>query len=241
MLGAIWHKTHAPRLQENYITQVPEKIEGRVTKKMSQEFSRMKNRILGALAQLDLLLMNPLFQGHSGTTLDAFRTALSTKQGTIEDNSQSDTHPETGIFRSQTTQNSVTSSRSPVTMPWPTFGPYCSTSTSSGMQKKNRFTSQPQFCSENTPATIEADQILLAFQQLPNNNNSANFQNKIKRISKLPNSLMPTMPTFDGRSEKFEMFEDFFQRSFKTHIQLNEDDRINYFHSLMRGRCVTKI
>ena len=49
---------------------------------------------------------------------------------------------------------------------------YCSPSTSSGKQKKNRSTSQPQFRSENTPATIEADQILLALQQLANNNNS---------------------------------------------------------------------
>ena len=40
--------------------------------------------------------------------------------------------------------------------------PYCSPTTSSGKQKKARSTSQPQFRSENTPATIEADQILLA-------------------------------------------------------------------------------
>ena len=112
---------------------------------------------------------------------------------------------------------------------------YCSPSTSSGKQKKNRFTSQPQFRSENTPATIEADEILLALQKLANNNNSANFQNNINRISKLPKSLTTTMPTFDGKSEKFELFEDLFQTSLKNHNQLTEDDRIDYFHSLMRG------
>ena len=37
--------------------------------------------------------------------------------------------------------------------------PYCSPTTSSGKQKKARSTSQPQFRSENTPATVEADQI----------------------------------------------------------------------------------
>ena len=63
---------------------------------------------------------------------------------------------------------------------------HCSPSTSSGKQKKNRSTSQPQFLSENTPATIEADQILLALQHLANNNNSANFHNNINKISKLP-------------------------------------------------------
>ena len=40
---------------------------------------------------------------------------------------------------------------------------YCSPSTSSGKQKKALSTSQPQFRSENTTATIEADQILLPF------------------------------------------------------------------------------
>ena len=111
---------------------------------------------------------------------------------------------------------------------------YCYPSISSGKQKQNRSTSQPQFRSENTPAKIEADQILLALQQLENNNNSANFHNNINRISKLPKSLTTTMPTFDGKSEKFELFEDLFQTSFKIHNQLTEDDRINYFHSLIR-------
>ena len=43
------------------------------------------------------------------------------------------------------------------------------------------------------------------------------------------------MPSFDGKTEKFELFEDLFQTSLKIHNQLTEDDRINYFHSLMRG------
>ena len=42
------------------------------------------------------------------------------------------------------------------------------------------------------------------------------------------------MPTLDGKSEKFELFEDLFQTGLKIHNQLTEDDRINYFHSLMR-------
>ena len=112
--------------------------------------------------------------------------------------------------------------------------PYCSPNTSSGKQKKARSTSQPHFRSENTPATIEA-QILLALQQLATNSNSANFNNNISRISKLPKSLTTTMPTLDGKSEKFELFEDLFQTSFKIHIQLTEEDKINYCHSLMHG------
>ena len=113
--------------------------------------------------------------------------------------------------------------------------PYCSPSTPSNKQKKARSTSQPQFRSEKTPATIEADQILLALHQLATNINSANFNNNISRISKLPKSLTTTMPTFDGKSEKFKPFEELFQTSLKIHNQLTEEDKLNYFHSLMRG------
>ena len=102
-------------------------------------------------------------------------------------------------------------------------------------KKKNRSTSQPQLRSENTPATIEADQILLALQQLANNNNSAIFYNNVNRISNLPKSFTTTMPTFDGNSEKFELFEDLSQTSLKIHNQLTEDGRINYFHFLKKG------
>ena len=253
----------APRSQEEYISQVSEEIEGRVTKKLSQEFSRTENRILGALARLDDFLMNPLLQGQSGTTPETSRNAFSVNQGTSEDDSQSNPHPEEGHFHGQTAQNSgpeighymvtgvteqtrnghymvtgateqIRSQRDMLTSSHEEVM-YCSPSTSSGKQKKNRSTSQPQFRSENTSATIEADQILLALQQLANNNNSANFQNNINRISKLPKSLTTTMPTFDGKSEKFELFEDLFQTSLKIHNQLTEEDRINYFHNLMRG------
>ena len=220
----------APRLQEDYITQVSEEVEGRVTKRLSKVFSRTENRILGALAQLDDFLMNPLLPGHSGATPEPTRNILNASQGTKEDDSQNYPHPEAGLFHGRTTQNSgpkdghdmvtgatetnrnghdmvtgvqrervygrdmvtgateqnrnchyMTEIHKKVT--------YCSPSTSSGKQKKNRSTSQPQFRSENTPATIEADQILLALQQLANNNNSANFHNNINRISKLPKLL----------------------------------------------------
>ena len=43
------------------------------------------------------------------------------------------------------------------------------------------------------------------------------------------------MPTFNGKSEKFELLDDLFQTSFETHNQLREEDKLNYFHFLMRG------
>ena len=50
--------------------------------------------------------MKPLIQGKSGTTPVMSRNAFSTKQGTNEDNSQSDPHPEAGIFGNHTMRKS---------------------------------------------------------------------------------------------------------------------------------------
>ena len=90
--------SNVPRSQDDYITQVLEEIEGRVTKKLSQEFSTTENRILGAVARPDDFLMNPLFQGHSGTTPETSRNMSSINQGTNEDDSQSNPHPEAGLL-----------------------------------------------------------------------------------------------------------------------------------------------
>ena len=269
--------TSVSRISEEYITQVSEEIEGRITKKLSEEFSRIESRISDALSKLDEFLSNQQIQTHSKTVPGTFRNTNVENQGTNEDDSQSDPHPEGGLFRSQTTQISrrevghymvtgatreirqcrdmltgiqgeiryrpdmvtgdseeVHKDRDMVTAVQEEI-PYCSSGFSSGKQKKVRSTSQPQFHSENTPATIEADQILLTLQQLATNSNSANVNNNSNRISKLPKSLTTTMPTFDGKSEKLELFEDLFQTSLKIHNQLTEEDKINYFHSLMRG------
>ena len=77
--------SNVPRSQEDYITKVSEEIERRVTKKLSQKFSRTENRILGALARLDDFLMNPLIQGYSATAPETSRNEFSTSQGTVED------------------------------------------------------------------------------------------------------------------------------------------------------------
>ena len=257
----------APGSQEDYITQVSEESQGRVTKGLSKEFSRTENRILGALARLDDFLMNPLLTGHSGPTPEPTRNTSHSNQGTNEDGSQNDPHPEAGPFHGQTTRNvsleedhdmvtgvqrervydydmvtgatetnrnrydivteateqirnrhdmvtgaterhnMVTAAQKDslcghdmVTGATEQIGnchnmtgvyeevTYCSSSTPSGKQKKNRSISQPQFRSENTPATIEADQILLALQQLANNSfsNGNSFCEKIEDNGFLP-------------------------------------------------------
>ena len=97
--------SNVPRSEENYITQIYQEIEGRITKKLSQEFSSTENRILGALARLDDFLLNLLIQGHSGTAPETSRNIFSISQGTNEDDCQSNPHREAGIFNNQMIQN----------------------------------------------------------------------------------------------------------------------------------------
>ena len=234
-----------PELTEDYISLVSEEIEGRVTKKLSKEISRTESRILGALSKLDEFLLNPQVRTCSVAVPGTSKSSNLENQGTNEDRPSDDPGPEVEFpsphFGAETDPHMVTGVTREIrqhphmTMETQEEIPYCSTSTTSGKQKKARSTSQPQFRSDNTPATLEADQILLALQQLATNSNSANFDNNISRISKLPKSLTTTMPTFDGKSEKFELFEDLFQTSLKIPNQLTEEDKINYFHSLMCG------
>ena len=94
------------RINDEYITQVSEEIEGRVAKKLSQEFSRTESRIVEGLSKLDEFLLNQQITTHSGTVPGTFRNTNVENQGTNEDDSQSDPHPEAGIFHGQTTQNS---------------------------------------------------------------------------------------------------------------------------------------
>ena len=98
--------TSVPKINKEYITQVSEEIEGRVTKKLSQEFSRTESRVLGAQSKLDEFLLNPQIRTHSETVPGTFRNTNVDNQGTNEDDSQSDPHTEGGLFRSQTTRNS---------------------------------------------------------------------------------------------------------------------------------------
>ena len=48
-----------PGMAGKYISHVLEEIEGRITKKLSKEFSRIESRILGALSKLDEFFLNP--------------------------------------------------------------------------------------------------------------------------------------------------------------------------------------
>ena len=89
--------TNSPGVQEDYITQVSEEMEGRVTKKLSQEFSGTASCILGALSRLDEFLQNSQPRARSGTVPEIIRNLSWENQGTNENSSQNDPHPEAEV------------------------------------------------------------------------------------------------------------------------------------------------
>ena len=84
----------APETTEDSTTQVSEETKGRVTGKISQEFSKTESRILVALSKLDECLMNPQIWMFSGIVPGTFRNADVENQETSGDRSQNDPHPE---------------------------------------------------------------------------------------------------------------------------------------------------
>ena len=69
--GQSWNMS-VPRINQEQITQLYEEIEGKVTKKLSQEFIRIDSRILDALSKLNEFLLNPQIRTHSGTVPGTF-------------------------------------------------------------------------------------------------------------------------------------------------------------------------
>ena len=54
----------------------------------------------------------------------------------------------------------------------------------------------------------------------------------------MPKALTASLPVFDGKSEKFELFEDLFSSKIKMYPHLTEIQKINYFYSLLRGNAL---
>ena len=87
-----------PELTQDYISQVSEKIEGGVTKKLSKEFSTTESRILGALSKLDEFLLNPQVRTCSVAVQGTSRNANSANREIHGDRSSDDPYPEVGYF-----------------------------------------------------------------------------------------------------------------------------------------------
>ena len=87
-----------PELTQDYISQVSEEVEGRVTKKLSKEFSKTESRILGALSKLDEFLLNPQIRTCSVAVQGTSRNANSENREIHGDRSLDDPYPEVGYF-----------------------------------------------------------------------------------------------------------------------------------------------
>ena len=83
-----------PELTQDFISQVSEEIEGRVTRKLSNEFSRTESRILGALSKLDEFLLNPQVRTCSVAVPGTSRSSNLENRGTNEDRPSDDPGPE---------------------------------------------------------------------------------------------------------------------------------------------------
>ena len=83
-----------PESTQDYISQVSEEIEGRVTKKLSKDFSRTESCILGALSTLDEFLLNPQVRICSVAVPGTSRNKNSEKRETTGDRSSDDPCPE---------------------------------------------------------------------------------------------------------------------------------------------------
>ena len=79
---------------QDYISQVSEEIEWRVTKKLSNEFSRTESRILGALSKLDEFFLNPQVRTCSVAVPGTSRNNNSENRETTGDRSADDPCPE---------------------------------------------------------------------------------------------------------------------------------------------------
>ena len=87
-----------PELTQDYISQVSEEIEGRVTKKLSKEFSKTESRILGALSKLDEFLVNPQVRTCSVAVQGTSGNGNSENREIHGDRSLDDPYPEVGYF-----------------------------------------------------------------------------------------------------------------------------------------------
>ena len=87
-----------PDLTQDYISQVSEEIDGRVTKKLSKEFTRTESRILGALSKLDEFLLNPQVRTCSVAVPGTSKSNNLGNRETTGDRSSGDLCPEARSF-----------------------------------------------------------------------------------------------------------------------------------------------
>ena len=112
----IWSRnTAALQINADFITQVSEEIEARMTKELSQEFSGTDRQILGALSQLDEFFPNPHVRAQSGTVPETSRSSDTKNQEPNEESSQNDPRPEASSSMYSSPRPQVQTQRKPPT------------------------------------------------------------------------------------------------------------------------------
>ena len=80
---------------------------------------------------------------------------------------------------------------------------------------------RPKIRSQRQPASKERPVVARTLFGADRNDNPA---------LPMPKALTATLPTFDGKTEKFELFEDLFRNNIKMYPHLTELQEINYFN-----------
>ena len=86
--------TLGPELAQDYISQVSEEIEGRITNNFYKKFSRTESRILGGLSNLDEFLLNPQVRTCSVAVPGTSRNSKSENREPFGDRSSDGACPE---------------------------------------------------------------------------------------------------------------------------------------------------
>ena len=89
--------TFDQELAQEYISQVSEEVGGRVTKKLSKEFSRAQSRTMGALSEIDGFLLNAQVRTCSVAVPGTSRNGDSGNRESNGDRSPNDPCPEAMI------------------------------------------------------------------------------------------------------------------------------------------------
>ena len=118
------------------------------------------------------------------------------------------------------------------------------------MQSQNKIPHQQCVHDDRLDTTIPAQ-----IPPVPTNNRDVPFEAPIDPINRLADVIMgmnnkpsaqtlmvrpvnTTTLTFDGKSEKFELFEDLFHTMIKMQPDMTETMKINHFHSLLRKNAL---
>ena len=106
-------------MAQKYISQVSEKMEGRVTKNISKEFSWTESRNLGALSKLDEFLLNSQVRTCSVAVPGTSRKGGSENREPTEDRSLGDPCPEAVFSTCHSSNLNYQSKKRLITEPQP--------------------------------------------------------------------------------------------------------------------------